>query len=266
MNFSFLSSPSSLAFSNFVNQDTLDFYAQNDYMYHGNQLSFHKTPTSIRDMGKDNHLVILDWDDTLFPTSWLSTLNRSESEKNNGQLYSEHKIVFEEIWDLVKQLIHTLRQFTQVKIISNGSNEWIKNVAQVYYKGHARFMKEYNVSIHSARQYKNNQFVFQNQGAWKVNLFRDVVDDWKKKRIAVHQLQNLSPPNLKLLGVGDHDNDRIAIWSIDEDKGLKRKALKFLDKPNIEMLKCQIRNLTLNARNMLLSDDEINLQFENNIR
>ena len=266
MNFSLLFTPSTLPFSPFIGQGVLDNDSQNNSLFHGNQLPFRKiSPHEEKKESDANHLIILDWDDTLFPTSWLATLNAGNTEKNNGQLYSESKAVFDELWNLVKRLIHTLRQFAQVKIISNGSSNWIKITPQVYYKGHARFMKEYNVSIHSARDYKKNQFVFKNQGAWKVNIFRDIVDDWKKKRIAAHQRQNLPPPNLKLLGVGDHDNDRIAIWAIDKADGLKRNALKFIEHPNIEMLKCQLNNLIISARNMLIGDDEINLQFENNI-
>ena len=34
----------------------------------------------------NNHLVILDWDDTLFPTSWLSTIKNINPELNNYEL------------------------------------------------------------------------------------------------------------------------------------------------------------------------------------
>ena len=36
-------------------------------------------------------------------------------------------------------------------------------ISQVYCTGHREFMNKHNVSMQSARQYKNNQFIFKNQ-------------------------------------------------------------------------------------------------------
>ena len=212
----------------------------------------------------NNHLVILDWDDTLFPTSWLSTIKNINPELNNYELYNQNKVIFNELWYLVKNLIKTMSTYAQVKIVSNGSNEWIKKISQVYYIGHREFMNKHNVSIQSAREYKNNKFIFKNQGAWKVNLFRDIFENWKKKNELFYQRTNKPQPILKILGIGDQDNDRIAIWSIDKHDSVKRKTLKFVECPNIAFLKNQLINLTLKAKDILLSDDEINLKFENN--
>jgi len=219
------------------------------------------SPLECNKFNKSNQLVILDWDDTLFPTNWITnSMDNFAGLKQYTDFYTKNKNSFDDLWNLVKRLIKEIGRVSQIKIISNGSNEWIKKVPPFFYKGHEKFMRDNNVSIHSARDYKNNANVYSNdQRMWKIITFRDIVNDWKQKRMKNSNISCLSP--LKILSVGDHENDILAVWSLSKDYPLLTKSIKFAHLPTVAMLKHQLDKTRDIINEILLNDEEKQHEF-----
>ena len=219
------------------------------------------SPLECNKFNKENQLVILDWDDTLFPTNWITnSMGDNVGSKQYTEFYNKNKDTFDDLWDLVKRLIKEIGRVSQIKIVSNGSYEWIKKVPPFFYKGHEKFMRDNNVSINSARDYKNNGYVYSNdQRMWKIITFRDIVKDWKQKRMKNSSVSCLSP--LKILSVGDNENDILAVWSLTKDYPLLIKSIKFAHLPTVAMLKHQLDKTRDIINEILLNDEEKKHEF-----
>ena len=65
-------------------------------------------------------LIILDWDDTLFPTHWVM--------QNGLHLKQDisNKIYFENLDDILTYFLQKIQQMGKVIIITNALPEWIK--------------------------------------------------------------------------------------------------------------------------------------------
>lgn len=67
-----------------------------------------------------HRLSIIDWDDTLFPTTWTNNLHLNLKIPS-----SETVNMFSALDQLIINLIVKLQEDSQVRIISNGSQSWI---------------------------------------------------------------------------------------------------------------------------------------------
>jgi hypothetical protein len=197
-------------------------------------------------MNKNINLIILDWDDTLFPTSWLTInkININEVSINQNNLKN-----FYILDDILSIFLLKLTKYGHVVIITNAMLMWIKVSLQVLPK---TTIVLNDVTIISARdKYKSQSSKMMD---WKKLAFKNYVKNYDKKY------------NIKsVISIGDADFEYFALIELYKTCANKKlKSIKLLSKPRFEILIDQL--LTLNKSIILIIKKNCNLDLHFNIK
>jgi hypothetical protein len=186
-------------------------------------------------INKSNSLVILDWDDTLFPTTWVTNnyINLNDIEVRNRYLD-----FFSELDDLLFKLLKKTTEISTVIIITNALPIWIKISSSVLPKTQYILKK---IKIVSAK--KNFQKLSNDATEWKKLAFKSEVINKKN-----------------IISVGDASYEYKALISLYDQKRLL-KSMKFLENPTHEILKEQIEILIDNISEMVVYQKHLDLVF-----
>jgi hypothetical protein len=165
---------------------------------------------------KKHNIIILDWDDTLFPTSYI-----------RNQDVSSHDIDKIKIMEnLIIKLIKKLQKLGKVYIITNASYIWFFYTAQIFYP---RLFNLKNLKIVSARDHYNQYDTM----FWKIfcinHLFSHVVTN----------KENL----VNLVCIGDSFDEHNAcdqLFKITQHGSLKK--IRFSSLPTITQLETELEN------------------------
>ena len=68
-------------------------------------------------------LIIMDWDDTLFPTNWVM---KNGIDLQKADTRDQFIVYFQELDDVLSRLLKSLVVYGKVIIITNAMPEWIE--------------------------------------------------------------------------------------------------------------------------------------------
>jgi hypothetical protein len=187
----------------------------------------------------NNNIIILDWDDTLFSTSYFLLKNK--------KLTIEEQQLFFKLGECVSKFINLSKSFGKVFIITNSTKKWLYKTAYNYLKINENLLDEVNVI--SARENFNEEIVPKHM--WKSLIFK--------------QLYKYFELSDSIVCISDSIND------INEGKKLKTifknnniSTIKFINKPspiqNIKEINLIIENLgkIINSNyNMILEEENM---------
>jgi hypothetical protein len=165
---------------------------------------------------KENTLFILDWDDTLFPTSWI--IRNGISFQQNIKLY----IWFDRLDRLLNTLLNKLLSIGNVIIITNAMTVWI-NMSSQFLPITSRTLK--HIRIISARDLYGK--ITDDNNAWKIMSFKNEIPKIIKNDFA------------NIISIGDADyeyNALINFYSFDKYKSKLLKSIKFIKSPSNEQI------------------------------
>ena len=185
----------------------------------------------------NNNIIILDWDDTLFSTSYFLLKNK--------KLTIEEQQLFFKLGECVSKFINLSKSFGKIFIITNSTKKWLYKTAYNYLKINENLLNEVNVI--SARENFNEEIVPKHM--WKSLIFK--------------QLYKYFELSDSIVCISDSIND------INEGKKLKTifknnniSTIKFINKPspiqNIKEINLIIENLgkIINSNyNMILEEE-----------
>jgi hypothetical protein len=185
------------------------------------------------DINNKTTVIILDWDDTLFPTSWINKNNiEFLSEQNRTVLYNKF---FYKIDNNLHHLLTKMIKCGKVYIITNALLNWIDMSVNILPKT-SKLLNSKIIKIVSARgeysHYTNN------------------MTEWKKlafKRELQLLLENNKINNI--ISVGDAEYEYMALINLYENNKQKYrllKSIKFKRNPNINEIDEQLE-ITNNA-------------------
>lgn len=160
-------------------------------------------------MKKENTLIIIDWDDTLFPSSWI---------KDTTNL-----IKLNDIDHSLTLLLETMKQLGNIIIVTNASMSWIEKS-----KNYLTFSRPIldDIEFISARDKYSKKYSTED---WKKQVFKDIIS---KKQY------------LNVISIGDAHYEYDALLSLKKIKYYKfLKNIRFIKRPKIEMLDSQIQLL-----------------------
>jgi hypothetical protein len=181
------------------------------------------------------NLVIFDWDNTLFPSSWTIQNLINLSENNATEKYSHY---FVELDNLIYKLFVKIQKYSKIVIITNALPIWIKISSSVLPKTQALLK---NIQIISAR--KDYQSTTNN------------VHDWKKlafKKLIIEQIN--------IISVGDAIYEYNALVNLYDKKKIL-KTIKFIDNPSYDSLIDQLNLLNNNIISIIKSHKHIDYIF-----
>lgn len=158
----------------------------------------------------------MDWDDTLFPTSWLVNNNINII---NPHTFYKHKTYFELLDKYLNDVLERAKCLGRVIIITNAMPEWIK-LATVSLPKTAMSLS--TIDVISARQLYQGKYDMMN---WKKIAFKN---------------ENANYENI--LSFGDAEYEYLALIDLWKDNPHKYlKSIKFVKTPNNFVLLEQIR-------------------------
>lgn len=192
---------------------------------------------------KNNSIVILDWDNTLFPSTWVT---QNYINLNDVETRYKYLDFFSELDDLIFELLKKISSKSKVIIVTNALPIWIKISSSVLPKTQ-NLLK--NISIISAR--KNFQKVSSDATEWKTLAFHEEVE----KELSINTKQNI-------ISIGDASYEYKALISL-YNKNRILKSMKFLENPSHEILKEQLEVLNDNIDSMIDYSKHLDLVFKN---
>ena len=113
-----------------------------------------------------NSLFIFDWDDTLFPTSFL--VNEKIEEISEKKLSEELKLLFSELENIVVNILNYALNKGDVYIITNSSFSWLNYSSDKYFPNLKNILEK--IKMISARDEFENIYPGKNK-LWKEKAF-----------------------------------------------------------------------------------------------
>ena len=169
----------------------------------------------------DETLMFVDWDDTLFPTTWLKIIGIDILNPSADMIN-----MFESLDRLISEAIIKMRASGSIKIVSNGSNIWLQACLGVL-PNFKEITETDVVSMVSARDLFADQDNFPED--WKIIAFKILHDGRNPK---------------KIISFGDSEKEHEAATKLKNENNLIGNV-KFIDKPTLNQLVTQLEILTL---------------------
>jgi len=167
-------------------------------------------------------LLIFDWDDTLFPTSWMQQQGLMEEGAEPNEEQCAH---LQRLTECVQKTVEMAAQVGHVVIVTNAAQDWIECSCGAFMSPAAHLLEK--VGLVSARSMYEH--CSEDPSEWKRLAFEHVVDSLYG-RIANGQHRNI-------VSFGDSMHEQRALTSV--TKGASNccgKSMKFLEAPSIEQL------------------------------
>lgn len=193
---------------------------------------------------KNKTLIILDWDDTLFPTNWVITNGINLTTSDASYKYT---IYFQELDRVLSKFLKKAINFGKVIIVTNALLDWIK-ISSIVLPNTYHLLR--NVEIISARgTYKEKS---SNMMDWKMMAFKDVIDK---------EFTNASLMNV--ISIGDAEYEYQALIALNNKKGIKKylKSIRFMKNPSHDVLIDQLTVLNNAIQNIWDKDTHLDLIF-----
>jgi hypothetical protein len=172
------------------------------------------------DITPDNTLFILDWDDTLFPTSWVTKNNVDIVNNESRDRYIEH---FKTLDRALSSFLKNIKKYGKVIIITNAMKEWVK-ISSIVLPHTYHVLK--NISIVSARSLFSDQT--KEVMEWKKRTFQLIIDK---------EFENKKTMNVFSVGDAEYEhNALVALTQSNFDKIKYLKSFRLIKDPGYEEL------------------------------
>jgi hypothetical protein len=206
------------------------------------------------------NIFILDWDDTLFPTTWvnLKKINLSNNEEINN-----YKVYFLELDKTISTFLEYLNKIGDIYIVTNANIKWIKSCLTVLNLTSKIIMMN-NIRIVSARDLYSNSVIHHDE--WKIHTFKDILINIVEK---VYKKVNYNS-YLNIISMGDAQYEYNALLNLDSYFKINNKHvnyllknIKFIEKPNFEYIIDELQVTQKNIKNIVNSLEYVDLKFKN---
>lgn len=180
----------------------------------------------MKHISKSNTVFIVDWDDTLFPSTWFISKQKIETEQ-----------LLIKLDKYIEKLLNKMIKMGQVIIISNATLQWIQ-ISSSMLPNASKIIK--NLKIISTRdKYKT-----------KTKAFNDIIGTKIK----------FGYVNIISMGDAEYEYDAlIQLNKIPKEKYLK--AIKFAKIPNYSNVVYQLKSLIENIDNIAIIKNNLDLFF-----
>ena len=191
------------------------------------------------------NLVFVDWDDTLFPTNWIHSVDIDLDNPNSDMIK-----MFEELDTLITNMIINMISISNVLIVTNGTLSWVDkclNVLPLF----RTIVSNGTISVTSARDIFSEECDAEH---WKTLTFKIFFNEH------VSDLEGI----YRILSFGDSYAEHNAVMELKHHnivEGNKQKriigSIKFIRKPTLNQLTSQLNIIKL------IHKDIIELELDN---
>jgi hypothetical protein len=172
---------------------------------------------------KEETLFLVDWDDTLLPTTYLAGHNLREDTEVIPVHFTEELASYSEV---VAETIRQMRERGRVVIVTNAETGWIDMTCAKFLPALQSVLNE--VEAVSARS-MFEPLGFQSPSQWKEQMFAE--------KIAQHFGVSPNRARWNVVSMGDASHEREAIHKVSRTTGCLAKSLKFMERPDVVHLR-----------------------------
>lgn len=207
-----------------------------------NVLTYNKNDLPIN---YDSTIIILDWDDTLYPTSWTVENGIDLTDPKSRYKFMNY---FNLLDKYLSQTLKEFKKYGHVLIITNAMPEWVELSSSVLPKT-IRSLK--NIEIISARQKFQNHAKMSD---WKKLTFKEELT----KRIKKYKYTNV-------ISIGDAEYEHNALinlynWELLPHKYLK--SIQFIKSSDYRTLIDQIKMIKKCISQIVITKRQMDLKFD----
>lgn len=193
-------------------------------------------------------IILLDWDDTLLPSTMLTSLGYRVDEKTAlpAELAADLKGLEED----VVRLLDTCQQHGTVVIVTNAETGWVELSSERFMPTVIEAINERAIKIVSARSAYDGPFP-NSPVDWKQTAFVSEVALLCDKAEAVN-----------LVSIGDSLNERTAAHHVGGHyESGSIKTVKFVERPDIDQIRRQLSLVASNLGDIAMHDGSFDVNL-----
>lgn len=198
---------------------------------------------------KHNTLIVFDWDDTLFPTSWMV---KNGIDLTNKHTQKQYIILFSRLDVALHNLLDKLSHQAQIVIITNAVKKWIE--LSVIMLPKTQQLINNNIPVLSARDLYKHHYP-NDMAEWKKKTFKNFSQSYYTN----HKFQNI-------ISVGDAEYEFLATINLYDHLAHKNnkllKTVRLFPEPSFDSLMHQLDILSKNFDKIISCDRHLDLKFK----
>lgn len=206
------------------------------------------------------NIFIIDWDDTLFPTSWV---NKNKINMNDVASLNKYKLYFIELDNNIYNLLNNINNDGDIYIVTNANLKWIESCLLSLNKT-SNLIISNNIRIVSARDLYTEKY--KDPIEWKVATFQDIIADILAK--VYNKISSNDNSYLNILSFGDAVYEYKALINLDnffklncDDIKYFLKNIKFIEKPEFDYLIDELNATNKNIKTIINKLEFVDLTF-----
>lgn len=187
-----------------------------------------RTGLNEKPQGLSKTTAILDWDDTICPSTYLASLGLRVDDPGSLPLSLQKQL--EQLEVAVINIVKEALRFGNVVIITNAEAGWVELSGRRFLPRVVKFLASHDIKIVSARTSFESDFP-------------DAPSSWKMAAFS-HEVAVMFPneDELNVLVLGDSMSERDAAHALSTRLPNSRvKTVKFVERPSIDQLMRQVQ-------------------------
>lgn len=189
-------------------------------------------------------LIIYDWDDTLFPTTYILKYNIDPT----------NKLFFIKLDNILYLLLKSSLHNGRVVVVTNAESKWVYTTLESL--PYTRRLIRYFIPIISARELYHNQYPGSST-LWKKLVFEKLLEIYYNN----HQIIK------NIISIGDSYNEFHALtnlynFRIKNLSNIKLKAIKFIHDPSYEILLDELTVINNTINIISQTNSYLDLEFK----
>jgi len=219
--------------------------------FNSNKIIYNYSNVDLSAYSSEHSLIIFDWDDTFFPTTFISNCTNVE-EISAGEMSQIHVIEI-----LVMDIIVLAKLLGECCIVSNASESWIMSCINKYYP-HLYEILDNKVSIISSMDRFTVAPIFKDPSV-DGNTIRKY-ETFKEEVL----MRNVDGNNInRIISVGDSDIEKDALHLIHKiDPTIILISVKLLSYPSLKNLFDELMTIKKNLRKMVTQKESTDFIFQ----
>jgi hypothetical protein len=202
------------------------------YATHGDVAGVPENAAPAHRYSVEETLVILDWDDTILPTSYLTQHNLREDAEDIPTCFV---VALEAYAQVAAATIAGLGKLGRVVIVTNAETGWVELTCGKFLPSLQALVEQ--TEVVSARS-KFEPLGFLQPVEWKEKMFDLKIKEHFGIREDPHgPSMDATPQRRNVLSLGDASHEREAIHRVAKPTGCVPKSLKFMERPDLGHLR-----------------------------
>lgn len=228
----------------------------------------------------DQTVIIVDWDDTLFPTTWLQQDMGLELDRPLPQHRPDIRVPFEAAMKKAEDfLVLAKKHSNHVIILTLARSPWIENCVRYFAPWFGKVLRNLEIPIVYAREavfgarddeYNKRDFeTDEEEMAYWTNIKSEAIEQEVARCYSQYEGQSWK----NVISIGDSDFERegtkemIKRWCKKNAKTAvqlpRTKTLKFLDDPTVDEIADQLKLVISWLPDIIKRDEGLNIDLDN---